>query len=155
MGEPEPRAVVATRLDHGGRCYSDTMLGRRSPRNIFSTMATIRAAAAPEKDESAVGARGPRSGRSRAGVYGLLVVLVLVPLVVTLIALIGTHWHPSSDDAIEVLRIRDVGGRHTPLTGAPSRFGWDHPGPSLFWILAPFRWVAGHTGVLVGVVCIN
>jgi hypothetical protein len=118
-------------------------------------MATIRAAAAPDEDKPALAPRAARSGSSRARMYGLLLVLVLVPLVVALLALIGTHWHPSSDDAIEVLRIRDVGGRHTPLTGAPSRYGWDHPGPLLFWLLAPSRWVAGNTGVLVGVVCIN
>jgi hypothetical protein len=86
---------------------------------------------------------------------GILVVLVMVPLVVTLISLVGTHWHPTSDNALEVLRIRDVGGRHTPLTGVQSRLGWDHPGPALFWLLAPFRWVAGDTGILVGVACIN
>jgi hypothetical protein len=81
--------------------------------------------------------------------------LVLAPLVVTIVAVAGTHWYPASDRAIEVLRIADVGGRHTPLTGAYSRWGWDHPGPLLFWLLAPFRWVAGDQGILVGVACIN
>jgi hypothetical protein len=97
-------------------------------------------------------AGAPRGGLTFSVV---LVVLVMVPLVVTLISLIGTHWHPTSDNALEVLRVRDVGGRHTPLTGVQSRLGWDHPGPSLFWLLAPFRWVAGDTGILVGVACIN
>src|SRR5437016_1926581 len=91
----------------------------------------------------------------RVGWFAVAVVIVVLPLVVTTLALVGAHWHPSSDDALEVLKIRDVGGRHTPLTGAPSRFGWDHPGPLLFWILAPFRVLAGNTGILVGVACIN
>ena len=92
---------------------------------------------------------------SRHRFFAIIVVLVLVPIVVTVIAVIGGHWHPASDDALIVLRIRDVGGRHTPLTGVHSRFGWDHPGPLLFWLLAlPFR-VAGDTGVLVGVACLN
>ena len=53
------------------------------------------------------------------------------------------------------MRISEVGGRHTPLVGAHSRYGWDHPGPLLFWGLAPFRWRFGTTGVLVGVVVLN
>jgi hypothetical protein len=87
----------------------------------------------------------------------LLVVLacVLLPLVVTLVSLVGAHWHPSSDTALEVLRIRDVGGRHTPLTGVQSRFGWDHPGPAMFWLLAPFYRVLGDTGILFGVGVLN
>src|SRR3954451_18045644 len=100
-------------------------------------------------------ARAPRPRLSGVSAFGLLVVVTLLPLIVTLISLIGTHWHPATDQALEVLRIRDIGGRHTPLTGVQSRFGWDHPGPLMFWLLAPFRWAAGDTGVLVGVACIN
>ncbi len=114
-------------------------------------MDTVRTSA-PATDEPAPVRHAPRP--SRVGVYGLIV-LVLVPLVATLLSLLGTHWHPSSDDALIVLRIREVGGRHTPLTGVHSRFGWDHPGPALFWLLAPFRWIAGNNGVLFGVACIN
>lgn len=98
--------------------------------------------------------RVPRPGLSGIRTWAL-VVLVASPLIVTVVSLIGTHWHPTSDNALEVLRIRDVGGRHTPLTGVQSRFGWDHPGPLLFWLLAPFQWAAGNTGILVGVACIN
>ena len=39
--------------------------------------------------------------------------LVLAPLGVMLINLVGTHWFPASDQALEVLRIGDVGGRRT------------------------------------------
>jgi hypothetical protein len=74
----------------------------------------------------------------RYGVY-IAIALVLLPLVVALISLIGTHWPPSSDDAVEVLRIRDVGTRHTPLVGMDSRLRWSDPGPFLFWVLAPFH----------------
>ena len=81
--------------------------------------------------------------------------LVLAPLVVMLINLVGTHWFPASDQALEVLRIGDVGGRRTPLVGVQSRFGWDHPGPLLFWWSAPFRWVFGNTGVLFGIGLLN
>ena len=46
-------------------------------------------------------------------------------------------WTPVSDDAGIWMRTWDVGTRHTPLVGPPSRFGWHHPGPLLFYLLAP------------------
>lgn len=79
----------------------------------------------------------------------------MLPLVVAVISLIGDHWNPASDLALEVLRIEDVGGAHTPLVGAQSRFGWDHPGPLMFWLLAPFDWVLGQTGLLTGAAVLN
>ena len=85
--------------------------------------------------------------------------LVLVPLIAALVALVVSGraggWHPASDVAVEVLRIREVGGRHTPLVGVHSRYGWDHPGPLMFWALAPFTWLFDTAGVLVGVVIVN
>jgi len=44
-------------------------------------------------------------------------------------------WRPSGDWAVLNLRVEDV-GRHTPLVGPYSRFGWNHPGPLLYWLLA-------------------
>ncbi|HET9600420.1 MAG TPA: hypothetical protein VFP08_02475 [Acidimicrobiales bacterium] len=82
---------------------------------------------------------------------GLAMVLVLLPIVATLVGLIGDAWHPSGDRALEVVRMGEVGGGHTPLTGAWSRFDWDHPGPLLFWLVAPFTWVFGLMGALIGV----
>lgn len=100
-------------------------------------------------------ARSQTAHRRRLGLFVLIVILVVLPVVVALISLLGTHWHASSDDALELLRVRDIGGRHTPLTGAQSRFGWNHPGPLLFWLLAPFYRVFGETGVLFGVGLLN
>src|SRR5204863_8532264 len=54
-----------------------------------------------------------------------------------------------------LLPIRDVGTSHTPLLGAWSRWGWAHPGPWLFWLLAPFDKVFGDTGTLLGMAIIN
>jgi hypothetical protein len=87
--------------------------------------------------------------------FGLLVALTLLPLAATLVSIARRGWHPAGDIALETLRIGDVGGRHTPLVGVYSRFGWSHPGPALFWVLAPFRWLLGNTGVLLGVGIIN
>jgi hypothetical protein len=92
--------------------------------------------------------------RSRA-VFGGVVVLTVAPIVAAALSLVGRHWHPASDLAVQLLQIDDVGGRHTPLAGAQSRYGWDHPGPLLLWLLAPFDWLFGTTGVLVGVALLN
>jgi hypothetical protein len=98
----------------------------------------------------------PAALRTRGALgFAAVVAVVLLPLAVVLAAIAGASWHPPSDLAVEVMRISEVGGRHTPLVGAHSRYGWDHPGPVLFWALAPFKWRFGTTGVLVGVVVLN
>jgi hypothetical protein len=85
----------------------------------------------------------------------LTIGLIAVPFVAAVISVTGHSWHPSGDQAVELLRIRDVGGSHTPLLGMSSRWGWAHPGPLLFWSLAPFYRAFGTKGVLVGVAAIN
>ena len=98
----------------------------------------------------------PAALRTRGSLaFVAVVALVLVPLAVVVVAVARVSWHPASDVAVEVMRIGEVGGRHTPLVGVHSRYGWDHPGPLLFWTLAPFKWLFGTTGVLVGVVVLN
>jgi hypothetical protein len=86
---------------------------------------------------------------------GLAMSLVAVPFLGAIVSLVGRHWHPSSDQGLELLRIRDVGGSHTPLLGAWSRWGWAHPGPALFWTLAPLYRALDSNGVLIGVGLIN
>ncbi len=96
--------------------------------------------------------RRPRSSR----LTSLTVIALLVlPALVAALSLLGRHWYASSDQAFEVLRIGDVGGRHTPLVGVPSRFGWYHPGPLLFLLLAPAQRLLGETGVLAGTALLN
>ncbi|MGQ0823428.1 MAG: hypothetical protein ACT4OX_00100 [Actinomycetota bacterium] len=87
--------------------------------------------------------------------FGALVVVVLAPVAVAVVSVVGSHWYATADYVFEVLRIDDVGGRHTPLVGPYSRFGFDHPGPLLFWVLAPFHLAFGDTGVLVGAGMVN
>lgn len=82
-------------------------------------------------------------------------VLVALPVVVALVSTIGRPWWPTGDQALELLRTHDVGGAHTPLVGAYSRFGWDHPGPLLFWLSAPAYRVFGPTGMVATVAAIN
>jgi hypothetical protein len=98
----------------------------------------------------------PATLRRRPGPAVLVVaLLVAVPFVVAIASVVGRHWYPSGDQALLQLRIDDVGGPHTPLVGAWSRWGWAHPGPALIWALTPFERAFGPTGVLVGTATIN
>jgi hypothetical protein len=71
------------------------------------------------------------------------------------IELVGRSWTPAGDIALEMLQVHEVGGMRTPLTGPWSRWGWNHPGPLLFYVLAPFTWLAGNIGALAGVLLMN
>ncbi len=81
--------------------------------------------------------------------------LLVFPAAAGAASLLGRQWYATSDQALEVLHIGDVGGVHTPLVGIPSRFGWYHPGPLLYWLLAPFVRLFGETGVLTGSAVLN
>jgi hypothetical protein len=96
-----------------------------------------------------------RVWRTSAATLPIAATLLALPVVIAVISLVGYHWHPVSDLALEALRIKDVGGQHTPLVGVQSRFGWDHPGPLMFWLFAPFDWLFGQTGLLVGAAFFN
>lgn len=113
----------------------------------------------PDASGGAVGAAGAAGSASPARrdalVFALLVAVTLLPLAVALVSLIGASWHPIGDAAIELLRIGEVGTRDTPLVGQYSRFGWDHPGPMLFYVFAPFRVLFGDAGVLFGAGLLN
>jgi len=84
-----------------------------------------------------------------------VVAIVILPAFVAAASLVGRQWLPSGDHAVIARRVADVGGQHTPLVGVYSRFGWDHPGPLMFWALAPFRWTAGDIGLLAGTAALN
>ncbi len=64
-----------------------------------------------------------------------LTALVMWPIIDAGRAALDLVWRPSGDWAVLNLRVEDV-GRHTPLVGPYSRFGWNHPGPLLYWLLA-------------------
>ena len=65
----------------------------------------------------------------------ILTAIVVWPIVDAGRAALDLVWRPSGDWAVLTLRVEDV-GRHTPLIGPYSRFGWNHPGPLLYWLLA-------------------
>ncbi len=85
-----------------------------------------------------------------------------VPFVVALVVIGRKGWTPVLDMAMTEFRVRDVGGRHTPLIGLPGRIGrfpeqGSHPGPLSFYLLAPIYRLFGATafGLLVGAAIIN
>jgi len=115
----------------------------------------------PDPDESAAPAEPSSRRRNLLVVLGLTAVLA-VPLVITLVALATPHWYPLLDLAQTEMRVRDVGGRHSPLVGLVGRinaYGVDgsHPGPLSFWSLAPvYRLLGGSAyALLVSAVVLN
>jgi hypothetical protein len=77
------------------------------------------------------------------------VALALAPFAVSAVAVlvtVGGHWLPVADHALTEMQVRDV-GRHEVLVGLYSRESWNHPGPILFYVLAPFYWLTGGLGV--------
>jgi len=99
----------------------------------------------PAADLADVGTPDPRVGEKGAvtrtwnRVFAILAValtaLTIWPIVDAGRAALDLNWIPSGDWAVLTLRVEDV-GRATPLVGPYSRFGWNHPGPLLYWLLA-------------------
>lgn len=82
-------------------------------------------------------------------------VVLLVPLAAVLSAL-RNPWIGLGDWVRLEQNVRDVGGGDTPLVGAWSRFGWDHPGPWPFYLMAPFYRIAGaERGLLFSTAMVN
>ena len=67
-----------------------------------------------------------------------LTCVALLPVAVVVFSRWGSHYLPVQDSAVMDLRVRDVWSSDIPLTGAYSRYGWSHPGPWMYWLIAPF-----------------
>lgn len=79
----------------------------------------------------------------------MLAALLALPAMVALGSALGRPFLPVSDWALIESSVRAVGSGHTPLVGAASRFGWDHPGPWAFYLLAgPYRLIGAAHGIL-------
>ncbi|MFZ4811713.1 MAG: hypothetical protein ACOYL9_10245 [Ilumatobacteraceae bacterium] len=88
--------------------------------------------------------------------------IFVVPFLVAAVVLWTRHYHPVLDLAMTEFRVRDVGGRHSPLIGLPGRIGifpdqGSHPGPLSFYLLAPTYRLLGASawGLLVGMIVLN
>lgn len=102
-----------------------------------------------------------RSGRLLATLAVVSVVLVALPVAVAAGRAAAHHWLPSGDDALIVIRARDVFSRHPPLLGlstsaSESAAPANHPGPLLFAALAvPVTVLGRGVGAALGVGAIN
>lgn len=125
-------------------------------------------AAGSRPDEPTGGAAGDGEaggGEAGGGLLGdravarLALGLTLLPLAaaaVMLVTVVGGDYHPLSDHALTEMQVRSV-GRDEVLVGLYSRDVWNHPGPALFYLLAPFYWLTGglSVGVNLGALAIN
>ena len=75
----------------------------------------------------------------------LIAVVTIRPVYQVATAALDLPWYPTGDWAVLAMRIADV-GHNTPLLGPYSRFGWNHPGPPLYWMLAvPYNLLGGRS----------
>jgi len=91
---------------------------------------------------------GTSSGGSARGRYDrwfaiVITMVVLLPFVTAIVTRVGRSYLPVQDFAVIDLRVRDVFTRDIPLVGPYSRYGWNHPGPLAFWLVAPFAALFG------------
>ncbi|MFP5487294.1 MAG: hypothetical protein ACLGHQ_03180 [Acidimicrobiia bacterium] len=76
--------------------------------------------------------------------WATTIVLTAALMAPSLWDVLASAAQTAGDIALIELRIRDVLSAHPPLTGAYSRYGWDHPGPAFFWLAAlPYRLLGG------------
>lgn len=76
--------------------------------------------------------------------WSTTVVLTAALVVPSLWDVLASSPGTSGDIALIELRVRDVFSAHPPVTGAYSRYGWDHPGPLFSWLAAgPYRLLGG------------
>ncbi len=62
---------------------------------------------------------------------------------------------PTGDTALISLHASEVGGPRSPLVGPYSRYGWNHPGPMLFWVVAAGQHLAGAAGERLAVLALE
>lgn len=79
--------------------------------------------------------------RSERTVVILAIGIAVLPLLVAVPRVLSKGaFALNGDDALIELRVRDVGTSATPLVGSYQRYGFNQPGPLLFYLLAaPYR----------------
>jgi hypothetical protein len=108
------------------------------------------------RDTGAAPARegaGAASFAGRRTIVVAVIALALIPIAVSIVRVVAQHhFAPNGDVALIELRVRDVGTSHTPLVGSYQRYGWNQPGPLLFYLYAiPYRLFASQfAGLQVG-----
>ena len=89
-------------------------------------------------------------GRWSLPVPLLVLGIMLAPFVVAAIGWVGSGYDPIQDQAVAALRVSDIWSWDPPLVGAFSRYGWSHPGPVWFGVLAVFAGIGGDSGMVIG-----
>lgn len=124
---PQAQAVLVEEPDHGVTSATDVPPARADDPSVGE------------------GGRGDARPRWQIGVAGALTLAALAPIIAVLLQRWGRPYLPVQDQGVFDLRIRDVWSfsANTPLAGPYSRFGWDHPGPTVFYLLAVVSGVLG------------
>jgi hypothetical protein len=78
-------------------------------------------------------------------------------MLVAVIVDIGHGYTPLGDEALIDINVHDLLRLHLPLLGPYSRYGWNHPGPALYFALAPFSALTGGAswGTMAGGACLQ
>ena len=76
------------------------------------------------------------SAHWRTAMALVMTLIALTPILIAIIQRWGVHYVPVADQSVLDLRIRDAThfGPNFPLSGPYSRFGWDHPGPLIYYL---------------------
>lgn len=90
-----------------------------------------------------------------AWIVGAVLTAAIVVMVV--VRAVTADWLAAGDFAVMRMRSLDVGTTDTPLVGVYSRYGWNHPGPLMFYAYAPFMRIVGgsSSGLLLGAMAVN
>ncbi len=103
--------------------------------------------------EPIVASDAPTTGRAwrrwEVGIASAAIIAAVVRLPLT--------WTPLGDNALMRMWTNAVGTGSTPLVGGDARFGWNHLGPWIFYLMAvPYRLLGSSAvGLLVGAAAIN
>ena len=73
----------------------------------------------------------------------ILTLVALLPVIVVVARGGGATTCRCRTSAVSTMRVRDVWSSDIPWTGAYSRYGWSHPGPWMYWLIAPFSYARG------------
>ena len=114
----------------------------------LSDVGTLEGTTVPTPDEG---------GRTLRWMTWVLLGLIAVGVSLLVVKVLTWDWWAVGDFGIIRLRTLDVGTGATPLVGPYSRWGWNHPGPLMFYVFAgPLRLLGGDGhGLLLGALVVN
>ena len=139
---PPPGATPPRPLTAGGAAFFTTA----TPPAATDAPAPLPAPPdAPPTPRTAPDDRPPRRWADRVGTWPVSVVAMAVAVAVGVAKVVSTYGRPYfhyGDQAVLGLRVIDATHLVGQL-GPYSRFGWSHPGPALFYLLAPWYRVSG------------